>query len=84
MLLVAFVVGIFPNSGVRWLTAQANRVTNQSNERDSELLVRNLLGVSQWHEARLSMMGIDDAQNFGYRRSAAHAADHTVRHPAGR
>ena len=64
MLLVAFAVGIFPNSGVRWLTAQANRVMNRSNERDSELAVRHLLGVSQWHEARLSMMGIDDAQNL--------------------
>lgn len=62
--IVAFAIGIFPNDGLNWLLQQANRILNSGPNRNSELPLRNLLGINAWHESRLSMMGIDDAQNL--------------------
>ncbi len=61
---LAFVIGLFPSSGIRWFVYQANRIFNPPSDQVSELSLRNLLGMSTWHEARFSMMGIDDAQNL--------------------
>ena len=61
---IAFAVGIFPNDGLNWILQQANRILNPVANRNSELPLRNLLGINAWHESRLSMMGIDDAQNL--------------------
>ncbi|MDQ2696289.1 MAG: tetratricopeptide repeat protein, partial [Pseudomonadota bacterium] len=61
---LAFVIGVFPTQGIRWLTDQANRVLNPGATERKELQLKNLLGISSWHEARLVQMGIDDAQNL--------------------
>jgi len=61
--ILAFVIGVFPESGLRWFTQQANRVLTSANA-GATLPLRNILGISAWHEARLAQMGIDDAQNL--------------------
>lgn len=64
MIIVAFVVGVFPETGIRWLVMQANRILNPPTNQADELPLRNMLGISTWHETRLAVMGIDDAQNL--------------------
>ncbi len=61
---LAFVIGVFPSQGISWFTVQANRVLNPAATERKELPLKNLLGISVWHEARLAQMGIDDAQNL--------------------
>ncbi|MBV7337322.1 tetratricopeptide repeat protein [Chloroflexi bacterium TSY] len=64
IVIVAFAVGVFPSTGLRWLVMQANRILNPPTRQADELSLRNILGISTWHENRLSVMGIDDAQNL--------------------
>ncbi len=61
---VAFVIGFFPSSGIRWIQQQGNRILNPKGEEDHTLPVKDLQGISDWHEARLLEMGIDDVQNL--------------------
>ncbi|MDS4059927.1 MAG: tetratricopeptide repeat protein [Candidatus Contendobacter sp.] len=61
---LAFVIGIFPSQGIRWLVQQSDRILNPTATPASELPLREILGISPWHEARLGQMGIDDAQNL--------------------
>ncbi|MCB1826333.1 MAG: tetratricopeptide repeat protein [Candidatus Competibacteraceae bacterium] len=61
---LAFSIGIFPTQGIRWLVQQADRILNPTATPTSELPLREVLGISTWHEARLGQMGIDDAQNL--------------------
>ena len=61
---LAFVIGIFPSRGVRWLMQQTNRILSPDSTPRKELPLRHLFGISTWHEARLAQMGIDDTQNL--------------------
>jgi len=62
---LAFVIGMFPASGIRWFVTRASRVLgDQEQYRPHELQLRVLLGINEHHEARLREMGIDDAQNL--------------------
>jgi len=61
---LAFVIGIFPNSGLRWFSQEANRILKFDNDEINAVAIKNIKGVSTWHEARLAEMGIDDAQNL--------------------
>lgn len=61
---LAFVIGVFPNRGLRWFLQQTSRILNTPTDQANERPVKHLLGISTWHEARLSEMGIDDAQNL--------------------
>ncbi|HNT53171.1 MAG TPA: hypothetical protein PKG95_00570 [Anaerolineaceae bacterium] len=62
---LAFVIGMFPTSGIRWFVTRASRVLGeQERYRPHELRLRTLLGLNEYHEARLREMGIDDAQNL--------------------
>ncbi|MCB0210665.1 MAG: tetratricopeptide repeat protein [Anaerolineae bacterium] len=62
--LLAFVIGVFPDRGIRWFGQLTNRIFNSSSERTNSYPLKNLVGISAWHEARLAEMGIDDAQNL--------------------
>jgi len=60
---VAFVIGYLPDTGVRWLTATAERVVGKLIRRNERLL-SNIDGISLWHETRLRESGIDNVQNL--------------------
>jgi tetratricopeptide (TPR) repeat protein len=62
--ILAFVIGIFPSRGVRWFVQQTSRVLVPGSSSAVELPLSTLLGLGTWHEARLSQMGLDDAQNL--------------------
>jgi len=62
---LAFLIGVFPEQGLRWLTRLGKRAfrdptLNQFNERS----LRKIVGINEWHLARLEELGIDDAQNL--------------------
>jgi tetratricopeptide (TPR) repeat protein len=61
---LAFVIGIFPTRGLQWFEQQANRVLNSPTDQSSARPLTRIIGISTWHEARLTEMGIDDAQNL--------------------
>jgi tetratricopeptide (TPR) repeat protein len=61
---LAFLIGVFPRSGTHWLGQQAKPVFSSPGIQAAELPLRNILGVSTWHESRLAEMGIDDVQNL--------------------
>jgi tetratricopeptide (TPR) repeat protein len=62
--IAAFAIGVFPSSGMRWIQRQANRILNPKEGEALVLPVRDIQGISDWHEARLQEMGIDDVQNL--------------------
>ncbi len=64
VVVVAFVIGVFPNRGIRWFIDQTNRVFNSPLDRTNDRPINYLLGISQWHAERLSEIGVDDAQNL--------------------
>lgn len=64
MIIIAFAIGIFPSDGLRWILRHARRILNPPIEQGEGLPLKNILGISTWHESRLSMMGIDNAQNL--------------------
>ncbi len=61
--ILAFLIGIFPKSGIEWFQKLA-RTTLSTPEEVNSLPIRNIQGISTWHEARLVEMGIDDVQNL--------------------
>jgi tetratricopeptide (TPR) repeat protein len=60
---MAFIIGYFPDTGIRWLTSLAERSLGQSLARNENRL-SNIDGISLWHEARLRESGIDNVQNL--------------------
>lgn len=61
--ILAFLIGIFPKSGIEWFQRLARSILSTPEEVNA-LPVRNIQGISTWHEARLVEMGIDDVQNL--------------------
>jgi hypothetical protein len=61
--IAAFVVGYFPDTGIRWLTTTVERFLGPLLQR-SESRLSNIDGISLWHEARLRESGIDNVQNL--------------------
>jgi len=62
--IVAFIIGFFPKRGIRWFIQRTNDVLGSHSDVSSERPLRRIIGISTWHEARLTEMGIDDAQNL--------------------
>ena len=60
---IAFIVGIFPAQGTRWLAQLANRVFSDPSGHKG-LSLKNVQGISDYHESRLQVLGIDDVQNL--------------------
>jgi hypothetical protein len=63
---VAFVVGIFPSVGLRWILVTANKLL--SNLKAPEMIDKHPLtkidGLNTWHEARLLEEKIENVQNL--------------------
>jgi tetratricopeptide (TPR) repeat protein len=62
--LLAFVIGVFPERGIRWFNQLTGRILSSPADPSSERPLVNLLGVSPLHAARLAEIGLDDAQNL--------------------
>jgi tetratricopeptide (TPR) repeat protein len=63
-ILLAFVIGLFPQSGIRWFVSRVNTFLGSAIEPESRRPLERIVGISPWHQARLLEMGIDDAQNL--------------------
>ena len=63
---VAFVIGIFPDVGVRWILRTANKLvtTLRAPEVINENPLTNINGLNTWHEARLLEENIENEQNL--------------------
>ena len=61
--IIAFVVGVFPAQGTRWLAQVANRIFSDTGNRQG-MSLKNIQGISDYHESRLQVLGIDDVQNL--------------------
>ncbi|RUR83499.1 hypothetical protein PCC6912_23320 [Chlorogloeopsis fritschii PCC 6912] len=62
--ILAFLIGIFPTRGIRWITFIANRALSAPIEQYNEYPLKNVVGINTWHEARLSELGIDNVQSL--------------------
>ncbi|WP_445636828.1 tetratricopeptide repeat protein [Nostoc sp. DSM 114161] len=61
---LAFLIGIFPTSGIRWITFVTNRSLSAPIDQYNESPLKNISGINTWHEARLSELGIDSVQSL--------------------
>ena len=61
---IAFLIGIFPQRGIDWLSERSNSIISTQQRPSSVRPLDTIIGISGWHKARLVEMGIDDAQNL--------------------
>lgn len=61
--IMAFVIGYFPDTGIRWFVATVERPLGRFLQRNESRL-SNIDGISLWHETRLRESGIDNVQNL--------------------
>lgn len=61
---LAFVVGMIPARGTRWMSQRTSSVLGNDRPLAPTLPLTDISGISSWHEARLLEMGLDDAQNL--------------------
>ncbi|NEQ30471.1 MAG: hypothetical protein F6K04_05645, partial [Leptolyngbya sp. SIO4C5] len=61
---LAFIIGIFPSRGVRWLNFIVSRALSDPLDRYNERSLRKIIGINTWHEARLAELGIDNVQSL--------------------
>ncbi len=62
--LLAFVIGVFPDQGVRWFLQLTSRILNTGFDPINQYSLKNIIGINDWHQARLAEIGIDNAQNL--------------------
>jgi hypothetical protein len=60
---VAFSIGLFPDRGIRWIVATANKVMRQEPTSDQESL-SIINGIGDWQQGRLDQEGIANVQNL--------------------
>ena len=62
--LLAFVIGVFPRRGMSWFSQRTENVLQTAGRAQDERPLEHIIGISPLHAARLTEMGIDDAQNL--------------------
>ncbi|MBN1284302.1 MAG: tetratricopeptide repeat protein [Anaerolineae bacterium] len=62
--ILAFSLGYFPNLALNWFSQVAYSTLGVSRRRADALPLSLIDGISQWHEARLRDIGIDNVQNL--------------------
>jgi hypothetical protein len=60
---VAFSIGLFPDRGIRWIVATANKVMREKSPSEEESLTI-INGISDWQQDRLDQEGISNVQNL--------------------
>lgn len=61
--IAAFLLGYFPDTGIRWLTSTVGHIFGNLFRRRERPLA-DVDGISLWHETRLGESGIDNVQNL--------------------
>jgi hypothetical protein len=62
--IVAFFIGFFPEQGLNWITATAQKVLKQQGGIAKETRLSEIEGLSIWHQGRLRQEGIENVQNL--------------------
>jgi hypothetical protein len=62
----AFVIGIFPREGLRWILRTTNKLVSnlKAPEQMNNHLLTELEGLNNWHEARLLEENVENVQNL--------------------
>ena len=60
--IIGFLIGYFPDTGLRWLISIGGRVLGRFHRKETSLA--HIDGISIWHETRLRESGIDNVQNL--------------------
>ncbi len=61
---VAFFIGFFPEQGLNWITATAQKALGQQGGIVKETRLSEVEGISIWQQGRLKQEGIDNVQNL--------------------
>jgi hypothetical protein len=62
--IVCFFVGLFPETGLKWIRNAADRILRQESDGFDQLSLSAIEGISVWHEGRLDQEGIVNVQNL--------------------
>ena len=62
--IVAFFIGFFPEQGINWITATAQKTLGQRGGIAKETRLSEIEGLSIWHQGRLRQEGIENVQNL--------------------
>ncbi len=62
--IIAFFIGFFPEQGINWITATAQKWLKQQGGVSKETRLSEIEGLSMWHQGRLKQEGLDNVQNL--------------------
>ena len=62
--IVAFFIGFFPEQGLNWITATAQKALGQQGGIAKETRLSEIEGLSIWHQGRFRQEGIENVQNL--------------------
>jgi hypothetical protein len=62
--IVTFFIGFFPEQGINWIAATAQKALRQQGGIAKETRLSEIEGLSIWHQGRLKQEGIENAQNL--------------------
>ena len=61
--IICFSIGLFPERGIRWISATTNRVLNQKSAKEQRSLTL-IDGIGEWQQGRLDQEGISNVENL--------------------
>ena len=64
MIVTAFLIGLFPEKGLRYLVERIKVLPMQSKDQSHPLPLEMIEGMSLFHKVRLAEIGVDNAQNL--------------------
>lgn len=62
--IACFFVGLFPETGIKWIKNAADRILRRNSEDYEQKSLSAIEGISLWHEGRLDQEGIVNVQNL--------------------
>ena len=62
--IVTFFIGFFPEQGLNWIAATAQKALGQQGGIAKETRLSEIEGLSIWHQGRLKQEGIENVQNL--------------------
>lgn len=62
--IITFFIGFFPEQGLNWVTATAQKALKQQGGISKETRLAEIEGLSIWHQGRLKQEGIENIQNL--------------------
>lgn len=61
---LVFFIGFFPERGLQWISATAQRALGQNSKTSKEVPLSHVEGMGIFHQSRLRQEGIENAQNL--------------------